>query len=208
MKRKNSQKWWSDPVTLIPIIISIIALVVSGLSWWESRLGRLYNEETNRPVLSLTGIEPDINTLKDDKGERVIFSIRLSNSGKVTATLTRLEMLAMLHPYREDCDVDNVGDEESTTWGDGTGIVFAPGEEHTGILRSAIVSKTCGSLKFNLVLIANYSDPTGKAFIQRFEAPVTTSLPELQQRYKERWATPTPIPTPALVSTPSPTPQP
>jgi hypothetical protein len=41
----------------ISLVLSILAMIISGFSWWESRSNRLINEEINRPVLSLADIE-------------------------------------------------------------------------------------------------------------------------------------------------------
>jgi hypothetical protein len=49
--------WWSDPPKLIPILLSSLALCISGLGWWESHRGRLINEEINRPILELENVK-------------------------------------------------------------------------------------------------------------------------------------------------------
>lgn len=87
---KSSSKWWSDPVKIIPIIISSIALVISFLSWQASRQGMRISAEINRPVLSLTSLQlfdtdfsPDRKILPDN----IVINSRFKNIGKSSASI-------------------------------------------------------------------------------------------------------------------------
>jgi hypothetical protein len=84
-----STKSWSDPPKLVPIVISVVALTVSVLSWLESHKGRLINEEINRPVLSLSnpsGTREIRDWVKKDD-VRIRFSADLNNTGNSRAQI-------------------------------------------------------------------------------------------------------------------------
>lgn len=97
-KKSTFSGWWWEPPKLIPIILSSIALIVSGLSWWESHRVRLINEEINRPVLSVSSIQYEASRWEstESKGVRVRFNIKLKNTGKFTAQLYRYEIESYL----------------------------------------------------------------------------------------------------------------
>lgn len=86
--------WWSDPPKLVPILLSSLALCISGLGWWESHRGRLINEEINRPILELENIQ-----FENGKAAPILvikqravlpLSFYIKNSGKSSARLDLL----------------------------------------------------------------------------------------------------------------------
>lgn len=72
----------SEPSKWLPILLSLVAVGISSLSWWESHRGRVINEETNRPQLRLE--EKYANTALEKIG------LTLKNVGKTPAKLTKL----------------------------------------------------------------------------------------------------------------------
>lgn len=186
----------ADRPHYVSIVLSIIAVVISCLSWWESHRGRLINEEANRPVLSLENVTAELHTLEKDEGERINFELHLKNIGKVTATVFKVDMLAMLDGSSPNCDTVNEREEDGSTEVNGEYLEIAPGEED-GLLRSAVVTKSCDSPTFRLSIASDYAEPNGKTFFQHLDKLITVSLPELRRNYKKQWAglEPTPSPT-------------
>jgi hypothetical protein len=86
-EKKSTSKWWSDPPKLIPILISVTAVTISCLSWWESHRGRLINEEVNRPILVLSDVRYTYGSsgVVEKNHLLVTFLVKLKNNGKFTA---------------------------------------------------------------------------------------------------------------------------
>src|ERR1051325_2825549 len=92
-KREKSAKWWSDPIKLIPIFVSSLALFISFLSWQESRRGRLINEEINRPLLSF-GLLPEEKLETSTYGNVTTraYAAKAKNFGKTSAIINNVEL--------------------------------------------------------------------------------------------------------------------
>jgi len=82
----QSPKW-------LPILISVIALGVSGLSLWESHRSRTLNEDVNRPVLQLTDVTH--NTISSNGKGFARLRINLKNIGRATAMLETWKVIVM-----------------------------------------------------------------------------------------------------------------
>lgn len=81
----ESPKW-------IALTLSVIAVTISCLSWWESHRVRVLNEAVNRPVLVIADGTNGARVagIRVDDTESPLyaaFSTTLHNSGKVTATI-------------------------------------------------------------------------------------------------------------------------
>jgi hypothetical protein len=180
-------------VKAFPIFISVLALVISFLSWNDSHRGRLINEEANRPVLTLASIQPSLDTLTNDEGERISLKVKLKNSGKVTSTVSSLSVLPYLMHSSGSCQLEFAGiGKEGIAWTQES-IDIAPGEEQ-GVLRQFIVSRTCKVLRFQIDVAIRYVDTNGREFGQHFDVPLDISIPELRKQYAETFADPKPPP--------------
>lgn len=115
-KEKSSSKWWSDPPKLIPILISLIAVTISCLSWWESHRSRLINEEINRPILALTSLQ--IATYEEPNQHEDYFPLYLNilptvkNVGKSTAIVKEFKISPSFY-FGNGCKSVGQGHQES-----------------------------------------------------------------------------------------------
>jgi hypothetical protein len=85
MTTSESPKW-------IALVLSIVAITISGLSWRESRRSRLGNEAVNRPILTIGGARLEIDQLNNRFPDQYPLDgaivAKLENRGKTTAVLT------------------------------------------------------------------------------------------------------------------------
>src|SRR5882672_3019026 len=81
----ESPKW-------IALVLSIFAITISGLGWWESHRNRLINEEINRPILKANGFYN--SGLFSWSGDKIWISLdlKLKNEGKVTAVVNDVKV--------------------------------------------------------------------------------------------------------------------
>jgi hypothetical protein len=89
--------WWT-------IILSVVAIVVSGLSFWESYRSRVLNEAVNRPLVRVTGITSTGPVLGNFKSEGLrqenSFSLNIHNSGKAFANDVKVNLKAQVDDSR------------------------------------------------------------------------------------------------------------
>lgn len=172
----ESPKW-------IALVLSLIAIIISGLSWWESHTGRRINEEVNRPILTLIDFSsPSVSQGKDHLSVKINYTFR--NVGKVAAT-ARVVTIQSTPTLRTFCHI-LLSEKESERH-----VYFEPlpGLDRT-ISEQLEVSQDCeedGKLILdNIMMIVEYSDPvSGNLFSQVF-------TPKLELNLKERAGAPTP----------------
>src|SRR5260370_6342869 len=95
----ESSKW-------IPICLSILAIVISSLSWWESHRGRVINEDINRPILTVAPIDVNTDLMSDQIP--ATFVIKLKNGGKAPAVLSSVTIEPFMLDGGEDFNPDIV----------------------------------------------------------------------------------------------------
>src|SRR5467141_1485338 len=93
----ESPKW-------IALALSLVAITISGLSWWESHRGRVMNEELNRPVLALSK-EIEIVAHPMTNQSVIGFTASLKNVGKTTAIINNLEWESALLKTDINCPI-------------------------------------------------------------------------------------------------------
>jgi hypothetical protein len=82
-----------DAAPLLSVIMSLGALIVSGMSWYESHVNRYLNEAVDRPVLTVDKIEVAESSTPDYFDVQVTYT----NNGKVEAEDVRLDSLVTHH---------------------------------------------------------------------------------------------------------------
>jgi hypothetical protein len=114
-QRKNMADhphWWT-------IILSIVALIVSIFSYAESHRSRLLNEELNRPLVRVKGVDVNgpvvapaqVNGPRQENS----YSLRIRNSGKSFATNIKLTFRAQLDDTREGNNLARFSDFRNAT---------------------------------------------------------------------------------------------
>src|SRR4051812_47820099 len=102
-ERKASTKFADHP-HLWTITLSTIAIVVSGLSYFESHRTRVMNEQLNRPIVRATTIDVGLPVLgsaqpKTDKFQSA-YTLHVRNSGKFFAGAVSVSYKAQLQDMR------------------------------------------------------------------------------------------------------------
>jgi hypothetical protein len=112
-KLADHPHWWT-------IILSLIAIVVSGLSYLESHRSRLLNEAVDRPLVRLVSVDPGQPALGKvlPTGPRLprYYGLKLRNSGKSYANNVKVVYKAQLEDMRccEKFLRSSDSDDEST----------------------------------------------------------------------------------------------
>lgn len=186
-----SPRWWWDPPKLVPIIISLVALIVSGLSWWEGRQVRRINEEINRPILALSILETSVSPPSTFSTKPfaflretavIAFKIKLSNTGKTTAHMQGFNVDKSLPVFDfKPCKKSII--EEINVW---DMLQYPkevlPGEEKTFWTR-AKVNTDCNELSVQVFVDITYVDnASGREYNQYFKEIINASLAELEEK--------------------------
>ena len=163
----ESPKW-------IALVLSVFAITISGLSWWESHRNRLVAEEVNRPILSDSkGFEITVNRNIGSTGQ-MEWRVLLKNTGKQTASIDRGRFQhQIVNVSPNDCSIVNKTD------GVLHGASFPqhpiPAGEEAAVVGHIELSQNCDSVKL-LVFIVDleiiYTDPGGREYIQHFDGVV------------------------------------
>jgi hypothetical protein len=127
---RHSRSMKSEPSKWLPVLLSLIAIGISVLSWREACQERIINEETNRPLLRLDD-ESHLTYLPIT--HQITFELKLKNIGETTSRVTNVDfkqdILIIEGKTQGDCFMNNFtfpieagseilpGDELSlTTW--------------------------------------------------------------------------------------------
>jgi hypothetical protein len=180
----ESPKW-------IALIFSIIAITISGLSWWESRQNRIINQEVNRPILKVAGvslskdISPVVGSFKKETGiiikgsaftTTVWFKVKIANVGKSTATLYHVQIESFIPPRIGSPFEENTCKSEHPVFSVGApGIEMVPGSEES-FRGSVNLTKECDSLTVYVSCLVTYSDTiTARQYFQTLVEEVELS---------------------------------
>jgi hypothetical protein len=180
LKASDGKTWDSGLLKFLAILISVIALVISSFSWWESHRSRLVNEEINRPILSLTSveIESDVYSLSaENYVARVylFFTARVKNLGKSTAVVSKSEVKPEFFDSSKRCRIIKNYDEEAPSNG-GEPILSGGEATYTGAIALSLPCEEKPSWDFGLDIKLEYVDAgSGKAYSQQFDKIVKVS---------------------------------
>jgi hypothetical protein len=177
-EKGTSTKWWSDPPKLAPILISLIAIAISCLSWWESRRSRLMNEEINRPLLVLSKMDHHSFSSSGIGFGNIStsFVAVIKNTGKVTALIEDVHV----RPSR----VRSMGPDCQIVYGVTTNLPdvvtqreILPGmeAEYLGVIHVRLVCSAV-DLQYIVNTTLTYTDiNSGKSYKQSFTQIVRVS---------------------------------
>jgi archaellum component FlaG (FlaF/FlaG flagellin family) len=65
----------------ISLFLSILAMMIAGLSWWESHSARVANESSNRAIAYIT----DFQSLPPSESGQYLYKLTIKNFGRSTA---------------------------------------------------------------------------------------------------------------------------
>jgi hypothetical protein len=149
----ESPKW-------IALVLSILAITISGLSWWESHRGRVINEAVSRPVLSVKA--EVVQATYDSDRVQVSLNVKLKNDGKAAALLTGGAVEPVLK-FR-DCDTQLL--EQDAFAGE-----ILPGQERRFESRLSLKSEACKNRPWlDVTLNVSYKDSgSGTEYSQTFQ---------------------------------------
>lgn len=139
----ESPKW-------IALALSLIALTISSLSWWEAHQVKLMNEEINQAIFEAEDLRITSYATKDQIVAN--FNIPLKNIGKFTAMVHLIDMQPRLVNPAKNCAVQPPNN--LTVF---TGVEILPGTNGT-ISRVFILSPGCEKQEFTADLRAWYVD--------------------------------------------------
>jgi hypothetical protein len=165
----ESSKW-------IAIVLSLAAITISGLSWWESHRGRVINEEINRPVLDYSNGDLGVTPFGDQI--RVSVMVSLKNTGKSTAILNNVKIDGRLITLTPNCRFSDARPFDETYPDE-----ILPGTDGA-FLNDVAYSSKCreSSEGFLLELSVNYADPvSGKVYFQKFVKHLQEERPAPQK---------------------------
>lgn len=186
--------WWSDPPKLTPIVISLIAVTISCLSWYESHRGRMINEEINRPILSLSSIEIESAVYSmpfRDYEDRVIlfFTAKVKNVGKSTAVVRRTEITPTF--FRESpgtgCKIIPEIDRITNYNQEKEPILAGAEEEYVGDIQLTLACEQKSSWDFKVEALIDYGDvATGHTYSQTLSKRIEVSPAEEKMKREKR----------------------
>ena len=160
----------------IPIFTSVVALIISGLSLWESHRNRKINEELNRPVLSVAF--RDVRSTWSESvyiGDVIGIEIftSLKNAGKATATVSRAEINPNFKNPSGDCRLLSSNPSASRR---GFEVLAGQDTEISGNLSVTPACEKSPVLNFELNIKVDYTDDSsGKQYSQSFVEKVDLS---------------------------------
>jgi hypothetical protein len=180
----------------ISIFISLIAVTISCLSWWESRQSRfisdqskmineqnrlineenrlinernrLMNEEVNRPIFTFVRIDHELSQA-EGKGREVVYpSVILKNTGKITAKINDFRWKPLVFNKPNGCELIYAGISLSPS----TNPMQPPGAEQTFFCENYKLTPECAkspTLDVTLFITIDYTDEvSGKQYSQKF----------------------------------------
>src|SRR5437764_9852975 len=177
----ESPKW-------VALILSLIAIVISGFSWWEGHRSRLVSEQINRPILITKNAKITDTSwgLLNYKGETddvlIAFDIGLTNVGKLPASITKIKVSSNIFNGDEDCKI-----REQPEFGE----YLSPNEMIPGfdgyLSETAVLSRACEKNRSVVLLVSvyiDYTDISGRPYSQSFMESLKVSPSSEQQKRK------------------------
>lgn len=177
-RRRRSIGTKLDPSKWLAILLSLTAITISSLSWWESHRSRLVTEEINRPILTIDGVTirdsswrraPSATKINNDNFVR--FDVRIKNSGKVTAIWTKDK--AYTESFDNDCAI--VSRQSYMTDTGSTDLI--PGFD-IYVEQGVSLSPNCGESKgfaLTFSITVDYTDASGRPYRQFLSEAVRVS---------------------------------
>jgi len=166
----ESPKW-------IALVLSLAAITISALSWWEARRGRIVNEGVNRPVLVLTKTEAkgswqEPEYFRDEEAAEVSFHLVFKNIGKSEAVFK----LVQVRPGFTDrvfSKCTKLPDRSAAVLQDN----LLPGLESEVVWSGELPPgcKYAPIMKFYLEILVAYADTNGQQHLQAFNDSVSLS---------------------------------
>ena|GEM_PF-2378145 len=165
----ESPKW-------IALVLSICALIISGLSWWEAHRGRMISEEVNRPVLDYS--KGDLGVTPFGDIIRVDVIVNLKNTGKTTAIVNSVKFGGRHITLTPDCSFSDARPLDSTYPEE-----ILPSTEQNFLNGAAYSSKCVKTHQgFLLELSVTYTDAaSGKTYFQEFVKHLEEERPAPQK---------------------------
>jgi hypothetical protein len=158
----------SESPKRIALVLSIFAITISGLGWWESHRGRLMNEEINRPVLTLSDLQ--IGSVVAGDSNRLVgvfLTAKVSNTGKSTASVQHISLTPSLSFLTDEaCKITDIPSDRVTA--QGIREIFA--NSQVVVTQEVFFSDGCEKLawlNFDVSMPIAYTDSaSGKQYFQ------------------------------------------
>jgi hypothetical protein len=168
----------ADKPHYLSLIFSILAIVVSCFSWWESHSNRLISEEVNRPILSVGNIESKYGETLGNGEVVIVFDLALKNTGKFAAKVDKYVLEPILINSGSRCIPNSILGKSLDKVPSTAGPEILAGQE-THLLGNATLSSECAKLpilEYLVDLSVSYADTTGKPYVQNFLQHINMSL--------------------------------
>src|SRR6266446_1889696 len=170
----------ADRPHYVAIVLSVVAVILSLLSWWESHQNRRINEEINRPILSLTsmGTESQIFVMMQEgymNHVGLFFTATLKNVGKSTAIIRKSTVTPTLSYPDDKCQIVK---EESVSKQSDTGepILIGNEEKYVGIINLTFQCEERKLWSIGVDVDMEYVDAgSGQSYSQQFHKGVDIS---------------------------------
>lgn len=176
----------SDSPKWIALVLSVVAIVASTLSWCETRRNRIINEqnkiineEVNRPLLTLTLLQTTTFVPERSPGDpEVEFTVTLENDGKMQASIYKTLANVTLH----QSTIDRLKGCEIKTYQSKVGpqqLDILPSSEKRVDFKATFSSAcTKGEVVVDVAINVTYKAPDGTEYAQI----LTTRVDELALR--------------------------
>jgi hypothetical protein len=162
----ESPKW-------IALVLSILAIAISSLSWWEAHRNRIINEEINRPVLTIS-VDDVSDAYVHEPGLSFVYRATIKNEGKTVAKILSAEIAGTAHTV-PDCDGKPSGEKyhqglDEPPW------ILLPNETRSFFITLYFDCQADFRPAIQFEMKARYSFPgTGSEYSQ---TATTTTLPK------------------------------
>ena len=188
---KKTSMTTADRPHNVSIVLSLIAVAISCLSWWESHQVRRSNEAVNRPVLSVGTpiIQGSPVKVSDNTQIRLMFFVPLKNTGNVTGKIVSGNVVVKVNQLTpDDCQV-NLADHDSELRKINQKEML-PGLEEV-LVGQLVVNARClqmGHMRFRANVAATYIDvSSGQAYSQAYTVYHDLNTDEFKARIRNRY---------------------
>ncbi len=169
----------SEPSKWLPIAFSLLAVLISCLSWWEAHRARTLAQDVNRPVLQFDRISCEVQSALRPGETDTVVHVRVKNVGKATASLDKSDIVFLLPKNLENCTLSAGFGADYVGGLDGNEILVGFSYTLTEYVSASSGCQKFSSLGVGFLIDVEYSDASGASYSQRLResAQIPLKLP-------------------------------